>query len=276
MSNNILPSRDLAGRFGGQGAFPVETPAPPDLTRSNPLKKRGQGRGAVSALRVLLRTRRSKRPLRKKGRGRSARRNLRIGELLMLHESTSSFVPVLDTDCRNHLSPGDIVMFRFPGAGQAATASPVPRPCLVLDIETAAGRRCAVLAPGFPARRPAGHDRAVSLGRRADYRAAGLGQPTRFPIRPRLLVPLAHVGFVVSETTGSPVVGRLPAAAMERLQVERARLHALRDIRADRRQTQARQPDRRQPVRGRDFIVERRYRRRSIPMLSLPASRSGI
>lgn len=28
MSNNIVPSRGLAGRFGGQGAFPAETPAP--------------------------------------------------------------------------------------------------------------------------------------------------------------------------------------------------------------------------------------------------------
>lgn len=47
-----------------------------------------------------------------------------------------------------------------------------------------------------------------------DYRAAGLDRPTRLPIRWRLLLSLAHHGFAVSETTGTPVIGRLDGAAV--------------------------------------------------------------
>ena len=192
----------------------------------------------------------------------------------MLHTSPSSFIPAPATDWRHQLSHGDIVMFRFPVAGQVATARPVPRPCLVLDTEIASGRRCALLAPAFPARRPAGHDRAVTVDRRTDYRAAGLDRPTRFPIRSRLLVPLAHDGFVVSQTTGTPVIGRLDGAAVEQMHAERARLHALRDIRSDRAHSRERPSRRREPLRGRDFIVERRHPRRPIPMPQVSAARS--
>ncbi|GAW37270.1 hypothetical protein RA2_04347 [Roseovarius sp. A-2] len=192
----------------------------------------------------------------------------------MLHTSTSSFIADPGTDWRNHLSHGDVVMFRFPGAGQAATANPAPRPCLVLDIEVTAGRRCAVLAPAFPARRPAGHGRAVSITRRAEYRAAGLDRPTRFAIKARLLVPLAHDGFFASETTGTPVIGRLDGAAVEQMHAECARLHAPRDIRSDRAHARERPPLRRERLRGRDFTVERRHPRRPIPMSQVSAARS--
>lgn len=188
----------------------------------------------------------------------------------MLHTSTASFTPVLDADWRNHLSHGDIVMFRFPAAGQPAAARPAARPCLVLDIETVGTRHCAVLVPAFPARRPASSDRSVTLFHRTEYRAVGLDGPTRFPIRSRLLVPLTHAGFVASQTTGTPVIGRLDDDAFERMNAGRGRLHALRDIRADRERDPS--PRRRGPQRGRDFTVARRGQRRPIPLSSAPAA----
>lgn len=186
----------------------------------------------------------------------------------MLHTSTASFIPVLDADWHNHLSHGDVVMFRFPAAGQPAAA----RPCLVLDIETVGIRRCAALIPAFPARRPTSSDRSVMLFHRAEYRSAGLDGPTRFPVRSRLLVPLAHAGFVASQTTGTPVIGRLDGDAFERMNAERGRLHALRDIRADRERDPRLR--RRGPQRGRDFTVARRGQRRPIPLSPVSAARS--
>jgi hypothetical protein len=153
------------------------------------------------------------------------------------------------------LSHGDVVMFRFPSAGQPAAARPGARVCLVLDIETVGTRRCAVLVPTFPARRPASSDRSVTLFQRPEYRAAGLKGPTHFLIRSRQLMPLGHEGFVIAQTTGTPVIGRLDGDAFERMNAERGRLHALRDIRADRARDQHAQ--RRGPQRGRDFTVAR-------------------
>lgn len=167
------------------------------------------------------------------------------------------------------LSYGDIVLFRFPGAGQSAASRPAVRPCLVLDVETLGIRRCAVLVPAFPARHPGSSGRAVVLAARAEYRAAGLDRPTRFPIRSRLIVPLEHDGFAVSDTIGTPLVGRLGGDAFERMNAERGRIHALRDIRAE--HTRAHRPQQRGPRRGHDFTVERRGRRRPIPMLRNPA-----
>lgn len=146
-------------------------------------------------------------------------------------DATHSQTPVW----QDQLSPGDIVMFRFPGLGQPTSARPMPRPCLVLDIEIVRGRRCAVLVPAVPFRRPAGRDRQVTLGKRAEWRAAGLEQPTAFPLRSRLLVPLAHEGFVVAPGTGSPVLGHLPEAVMERRGARRATHGAATGLRSAKR-----------------------------------------
>lgn len=176
--------------------------------------------------------------------------------------------PVI-ADWRDRLSCGDIVLFRFPPAGTASSACPVPQPCLLLDIEFLRGRRCAVLAPSRPARRGAEPDRRITVDRRTDWRAAGLGGATRFSVEGRQIVPLAHGGFVPVPPAGTPVLGRLPEAAMDRLQAERARLHALRDIRRDQEweHSQDHRRRRRAPLRDRDFTVERRNIRRPLPLL---------
>jgi len=193
----------------------------------------------------------------------------------MLDTSNSNPVktPVI-ADWRDRLSCGDIVLFRFPPAGTASSTCPAPQPCLVLDIEILRGRRCAVLAPSRPAQRGTGPDRRITVDRRTGWRAAGLDGATRFSIEARQIVPLAHGGFGPAAPAGTPVLGRLPEAAMERLQAERARLHALRDIRRDREweHSQDHRRRRRAPLRDRDFTVERRNIRRPLP---LPPSNTG-
>ncbi|MEI4264271.1 hypothetical protein, partial [Roseovarius sp. D0-M9] len=190
---------------------------------------------------------------------------------------TTSFKPdlfssLLNADWHNHLSHGDIVRFRLPGAGRPVTERLEARPCLVLDIETVGTRRCAILIPAVSARRPASGARSVILFQRPEYRAAGLSGPTRFPIRSRLIVPLVDEGFVPVETTGTdtPVIGRLTGDAFERMNAERGRLHALRDIRADQ---ERRHPQRRGPQRDRDFTVTRRGQRRLMVLSPTTAAR---
>ncbi|WP_245243359.1 hypothetical protein [Pararhodobacter sp. SW119] len=54
-----------------------------------------------------------------------------------------------------HLSPGDIVTFRFPLSQADPSAAPKPRPCLVLEIEELAGLRFALIAYGTTSARKA-------------------------------------------------------------------------------------------------------------------------
>lgn len=174
---------------------------------------------------------------------------------------------------QNDVSYGDIVLFRFPGAGQPAAARPAVRSCLVLDVAMLNARRRAILVPAFAARHPGASGRTLVLRSQAEYRQAGLDRPTQFPIRSQLIVPLEHDGFVVSDATGTPLVGRLGGDALEWVNAERARIHALRDIRAER--ACAHSPQRRGARRGHDFTVERRGRRQPIPVPPMPAIRSG-
>jgi len=166
---------------------------------------------------------------------------------------------------RDHLSHGDIVLFRFPLAEDGETATPKPRPCLVLDVETIGGKRYALLAYGTTSRRKSNVGDAVHVRKRADYIAAGLHEPTRFVGARRILAPLTHSCFALDRHTGSPVIGRIDGDIFERMNEVRGRIHALRDIRAERRK--ARGPHRRRPaVRDRDFTVEMRHPGRSAPL----------
>ncbi|WP_139784846.1 hypothetical protein [Roseovarius sp. A-2] len=172
---------------------------------------------------------------------------------------------------QDRLSPGDILMFRFPITHPITSGCPVPRPCLVLDIEIVHGRRCALLSPAFPAHRFARHSRRISIDRKVDWRAAGLERATRFSIRARRLVPLVHDDFVISASSGTPLLGRLPEVAKNHMNAERARIHALRDIRRDCEPCHA-QSDTRQ---DRGFTVERRNIRRPLPLPRAGSERSG-
>ena len=134
-------------------------------------------------------------------------------------------------DWQTALRPGDVVRYRFPLAGKTERR-PTLRPCLVLDVETLIGQRYAVLAPGIGA----DDDQVGSYDLRLAGEAlepVGLHRPIRFLGARRLVVPLENSGF--GSAAISPILGRLDEAALERLHALRARLHAERDIAADRR-----------------------------------------
>lgn len=137
---------------------------------------------------------------------------------------------------QDHLSYGDIVSFRFPLAEEEHTGRPKARPCLVLEIENKGGQRYALLAYGTTSRRRSNIGYEVHVRRKADYLSAGLKEPTRFVGARRLLVPLNHSGFVISNATGAPVLGRIDGNPFDAMNAVRGRIHAERDIAADRRE----------------------------------------
>ena len=136
---------------------------------------------------------------------------------------------------QDHLRHGDIVSFRFPLAEEEHSGRPKARPCLVLDIEERGGQRYALLAYGTTSRRRSNIGYEVHVRRRADYIPSGLNEPTRFVGARRLFVPLGHSGFVICRATGSPVLGRLDGGPFAAMNAVRGRIHAERDIAADRR-----------------------------------------
>ena len=169
--------------------------------------------------------------------------------------------PTMTADWRDHVGHGDIVSFRFPLAEEGTPRQPKARPCLVLNIEMRGDQRYALLAYGTTSRRRSNIGHEVHVRRRADVVVAGLDEPTRFVGARRLLVPLTHSGFVICGATSSPVLGRLDGRPFEAMNAVRARIHALRDIAAERRSQSRR---RRGAVRGRDFTVEVRMPKRTV------------
>ncbi|PYE83948.1 hypothetical protein [Pseudoroseicyclus aestuarii] len=134
---------------------------------------------------------------------------------------------------QDHLSPGDIVSFRFPvreaGPGDRLKA----RPCLVLEIEEMAGQRFALLAYGTSSPRRANWGYEVHALHHEDHATFGLDRPTRFIGKRRLMVSLDNSGFASCRGTGSPVLGQLSGGPAERLLVVRARIQAERDMAAE-------------------------------------------
>ncbi|KAF0674476.1 hypothetical protein [Profundibacterium mesophilum] len=175
----------------------------------------------------------------------------------MLDSTQTSFA--MTPAWQDHISPGDIVSFRFPVAEEGHTGRPKARPCLVLDIEAHGGQRYALLAYGTTSRRQSNIGYEVHVRRRADYLSAGLNEPTRFVGARRLLVPLKHSGFSVCRATGSAVLGRLAGSALTAMNAVRGHIHAERDIAADRRVGRRFQAD---VAQQRSFTVERRAPRR--------------
>ncbi|WP_082739157.1 hypothetical protein [Aliiruegeria sabulilitoris] len=158
------------------------------------------------------------------------------------------------------LAVGDVVSYRFPVSEEDGTATPKVRPCLVLDVETIAGTTYALLAYGTtsPTRANAGYEIRVRAPKA--LRPAGLHRPTRFVGARRLLVPLDSAGFVAGGPAGTPMLGHLDGAAFDRMNEVRARIHAERDMAADRRAS--RRNGRGRSRAPRPFVVEHRHPRR--------------
>ena len=132
------------------------------------------------------------------------------------------------------LRPGDTVRFRFPIAEEDG-AKPKRRPCLVLETGELNGRRSVTLAygTGAPARGKYGYE--VIVKAKAAMTAAGLTKPTRFVCIRRITVSTEHPGFEAARGSDTPVIGRLDAPLLQRMDNVRARLWAEHDMAAERR-----------------------------------------
>lgn len=180
---------------------------------------------------------------------------------------TTSIPAAMTAAWRDHISVGDVVLFRYPCAAEDDTEAPKSRPCLVLDIETIGDQRYALLAYGTTSASGANRGYEIRVGAAPDLVDAGLHRPTRFIGARRLLVSLASPNFVPFGGTGAPVVGRLTGLVRERMHAVRARIHAERDIAAERRASRRRRSTERARA-PRPVVVEIRRTKR-------PAIRKG-
>lgn len=177
-------------------------------------------------------------------------------------DTTTAPLPAMTPDWRDCIAVGDVVSFRFPCATDDTT--PKARPCLVLDIEAINGQRYALLAYGTTATGGANRGYEIRVSFAEALASAGLHKSTRFVAARRLLVPLGSAGFACSAVTGAPVLGRLTGQTRERMQAIRARIHAERDIAADRRASRRRSGSRR-PSDPRPLVAEiRRTKRQAV------------
>ncbi|MCB1347122.1 MAG: hypothetical protein KDK11_00175 [Maritimibacter sp.] len=135
----------------------------------------------------------------------------------------------------NEIKRGDVVLFRYPIRNPRAEETPKTRPCLVLEIDERFGTKRLTLAYGtsVPSSANRGYEIPVTLP--DDMRAAGLKRATRFVGARLLSVSPDNPGFSLGSRSRSPIIGRLSHNRIERMDWIRARLHAERDIAAERR-----------------------------------------
>ncbi|WP_282129999.1 hypothetical protein [Roseobacter litoralis] len=115
------------------------------------------------------------------------------------------------------LIPGDIVRFAFPIRNAGPGMSAKPRPCLVLEVRTINGHRCAWLGYGTSATTTSNQGYELRVNHPADMQKCGLEKPTRFVCGRCVLVLLDCPDFLMCKETGSPVIGRLSGSLVTRL-----------------------------------------------------------
>ena len=127
------------------------------------------------------------------------------------------------------LQIGQILRFRFPIKEAGDGDRPKARPCLVLNLRQGLGKRFAELAYGTSAYTKSNKGYEVRVSRLEEAVAAGLTHPTRFIGARRLIVALDNPGFVTGPC-GTPLIGQLSGALLERTNTVRARLQADADM----------------------------------------------
>ena len=164
--------------------------------------------------------------------------------------------PTAAADWRFGVTAGDVLLFRFPISGDDG-ASPLPRPCLVLEVEAFGDLTFVLLAHGasYNPRRTRRLD--VVVAQSAERRAAGCRHPIAFRSDVRLLVSLRNSGFVVPSGADTPVLGRLYGTARARLSVVRDR------IRLGKKPARRGGTSRRKLLGGRTVVVEYRWRNKT-------------
>lgn len=160
----------------------------------------------------------------------------------MIHQNPELNSAEAVTDWRDTIAVGDII--RWP-LGSDAETDDSRGLALVIDIETIGGWQVLTIAPGIEDVAQPVRPGTLRLTRLDEVRNAGLMRPVRFELGRRISVAPQHPGLVAG--AASPVIGHLCDRAVQRLHTERARIHALRDIAAARRNERRanRKPDRR-------------------------------
>lgn len=132
---------------------------------------------------------------------------------------------------------GDLI--RWPLAGDTEAIA------LIVDVESIGGWRVLSIAPAVADQGQPVRAGTLRLARLDEVRQSGLARPVRFDMDGRISVAPSHPGL--AGAAEPVVVGHLCETALARLHAQRARLHALRDIAAARREERrgARQGDRR-------------------------------
>lgn len=146
----------------------------------------------------------------------------------MLHQNPELNTAEAATDWRNTIAVGDIM--RWPLVANSDDSDGL---ALVIDIHTISGWRALTLVPGVSDVAQPVRPGTLRLTRLDEVRNAGLMRPVRFELGRRISVAPQHPGLAAG--SASQVVGHVCERALERLQAERARIHALRDIAAARR-----------------------------------------
>lgn len=135
------------------------------------------------------------------------------------------------------LTIGSIIRWPLPSNPEALT--------LIVDVESIAGWQVLTIAPGVDDHGQPVRPGTLRLSRLDEVRQSGLLRPVRFELGRRFSIAPSHPALAAMQEL--PIIGHLCESALERLHDHRARLHALRDIAATRREEQRaeRQGDRR-------------------------------
>ena len=105
---------------------------------------------------------------------------------------------------------------------------------LIVDIESIAGWQVLAIAPGTDDHAQPVRPGTLRLSHLDEVRQSGLLRPVRFDLNRRFSIAPSHPALAATQEF--PIVGHLCESAVERLHAQRARIHALRDIAAARRE----------------------------------------
>lgn len=124
------------------------------------------------------------------------------------------------------LTIGSIIRWPLPINAEAVA--------LIVDIESIAGWQVLTIAPGSDDHAQPVRAGTLRLNRLDEVRQSGLLRPVRFDLDRRISIAPSHPALTATQEL--PIIGHLCESALERLHGQRARIHALRDIAAARRE----------------------------------------
>lgn len=124
------------------------------------------------------------------------------------------------------LTIGSIIRWPLPNNSEALA--------LIVDVESIAGWQVLTIAPGVDDHAQPVRPGTLRLSRLDEVRQSGLLRPVRFELDRRISIAPSHPALAATQELR--VIGHLCERVLERLHAQRARIHALRDIAAARRE----------------------------------------